>query len=198
VPSLCVDIDNVLGKTDQVIRQLIRDDTRGRVDLRYADIVEFDYCKCTDRNGSCIMNKDWKRLHDLFSEPQYLMAIQPLDNAQQCLEVLSETFKLHFATSRLPKARRATIEWLEKHGFPPHDLHFLRHGEKHIVLRGFYAAVEDDYEQAKLFAQAAIPCYVVEHPWNKGKPPFEDVYPVCDWPKLTEILLATAPTPAHH
>jgi uncharacterized HAD superfamily protein len=196
VPSLCVDIDNVLGKTDEVIRQIIRDETSGRVDLKYADVVEFEYYRCTDRNGSSITKTDWKRIHDLFSNSKYLMAVQPLDSVQRCLEVLSETFKLHFATSRLPKAWRTTIEWLEKHHFPPHDLHFLRHGEKHLVLRGFYAAVEDNYEQARLFAQAGIPCYVIEHPWNKGRPQFEDVYPVRGWPKLTEILLATAPTRA--
>jgi uncharacterized HAD superfamily protein len=191
-----VDIDNVLGKTDEVIREIIRNDTCGRVDLEYADVVEFEYHKCKDRNGSCISKTDWKRIHDLFSDEKYIMAVQPLDNVRPCLEALSKRFKLHFATSRLPKARRATIEWLEKHRFPPHDLHFLRHGEKHIVLRGFYAVVEDSYEQARLFAQTGIPCYLIEHPSNMGKLRFEDVYPVCNWPKLTEVLLATAPTPA--
>ena len=186
-----MDIDNVLGKTDEVMRQVIRDVTCGRVDLEYGEIVEFEYYKCKDRNGCCITEADWNRIHDLFSNSKYLMAVQPLHHVQQCLEVLSERFQLHFATSRLPKARRATIEWLEEHRFPSHDLHFLKHGEKHIVLRGFYAAIEDSYEQAKLFAQASVPCYLIEHPWNKGKPSLRDVYPVCDWPKLTEVLLAT-------
>jgi uncharacterized HAD superfamily protein len=193
MPALCVDIDNVLGKTDEVIRRVIRDYTAGRVDLQYTDITQFDYCKCVDRSGSCITTADWEQIHALFSEPEYLEAIQPVDNVQKCLQMLSLRFDFHFATSRLTKARRATIDWLEKNAFPYHDLHFLKHGEKHTVLRGFYAAVEDNYDQAASFARTGIPCYLIEHPWNKGKPAHKDVYPVSDWMKLTEILLAAVP-----
>ena len=191
--AICIDIDNVLSKTDEVIRQVIHNDTHGRVCLEYADIVEFEYYKCRDRNGSCITESDWERIHDLFSDPKYLLAIPPLDDSQRCLEMLSQRFKLHFVTSRLPKARQATIEWLEKNRFPKHDLHFLRHGEKHVVLRPFFAAVEDDYGQAKLFAQAGTACYLIEHPWNKAKLDFEGVHRVGNWIKLTEALLAVAP-----
>ena len=66
---------------------------------------------------------------------------------QRYLKRLAQKFDLHLATSRLPKARRVTIEWLEKHDFPAHDLHFLKHGNKHVSLGQFAAAVEDHYEQ---------------------------------------------------
>ena len=41
--GLCVDIDNVVAATDEVMRCVIREYTRGRVDLSYEDVVEFDY-----------------------------------------------------------------------------------------------------------------------------------------------------------
>ncbi len=46
-----VAIDNVIGQTDKVMRQVIRDYTGNRVNLDYVDVVEFDYHKCKDKNG---------------------------------------------------------------------------------------------------------------------------------------------------
>lgn len=43
---LCIDIDNVLAQTDVLMRKLIKEHTRTRVELRYEDIVTFDYRQC--------------------------------------------------------------------------------------------------------------------------------------------------------
>ena len=65
-PRLCIDIDNVIARTDEVMRRVIRDHTAGRVNLNYADIIEFDYHRCKDRNGCSITKDEWNALHDLF------------------------------------------------------------------------------------------------------------------------------------
>ena len=57
---------------------------------------------------------------------------------------------------------------------------------------GFHAAVEDHYEQAVAFAEAGTPCYLIEHPWNKGKPSKENVRWVKGWEELAEDLLSKA------
>lgn len=81
------------------------------------------------------------------------------------------------------------MEWLDNHGFPPHDLHFLKPGEKHASLRKFTAAIEDDYAQAHSFATIAnTPCFVLKHPWNATKPQIPDVIWVPDWRELARRL----------
>lgn len=139
---LCIDIDNVIARTDEVMRRVIYDFSSGRVNLDYAHIVEFDYHKCIDGNGCFITKDEWESIHNLFSEPRYLWMVQPIEGVQNHLRRLSETFDIHLATSRLPKARRTTVEWLENHSFPPYDLHFLKHGEKHVSLGKFVAAAD--------------------------------------------------------
>ncbi len=191
-PAICIDIDNVIARTDEIMRQVIREYTCGKVDLDYTHIVEFEYHKCCDSKGMAISCDEWSVIHDRFSEPRYLWLIQPMEGVQEYLKRLADNFDIHFATSRLPKARRTTIEWLGNHGFPDHDLHFLKHGEKHASLGVFIAAVEDHYEQALDFAKSGTPCYLFEHPWNHDKPDVEDVYWVKDWLELTEQLLALA------
>jgi len=123
---LCIDIDNVIAQTDEVMRRVIHDFTGGRVQLDYAHVIDFDYHKCKDANGCAITKEEWHAVHDLFSEPQNLWLLQPFEGVQDHLKALGDKFVLHLATSRLPKARRTTVEWLEAHKIPAHDLHFLR------------------------------------------------------------------------
>jgi 5'(3')-deoxyribonucleotidase len=154
---LCIDIDNVIAQTDQVMRRVIRDYTRGSVDLTYDEVVEFDHYKCRDARGFAITRDQWREIHELFSEPENIMQIAPFPGAQEQLNKLREQFDIHYATSRRPRAWRATIDWLERHEFPLRCLHFLTHGEKHVALSGFLAAVEDHYEQAVAFASTRPP-----------------------------------------
>src|SRR5690606_9407853 len=140
-PRICIDIDNVIAQSDSVMRSVIRQVTQNRVDLAYEDVVRFNYWDCQDRNGNAITQEEWALIHDAFSDPQQVGSIEPVPGVQEQLQRLSDHYVLHFATSRLPAARRATIEWLQRHQFPPHDLHFLKHGEKHISLGRFEASV---------------------------------------------------------
>ena|SRR5208282_97843 len=192
--TLCVDIDNVVAATDSVIRHLIRERTEGRVELEYSEIREFDYCLCPARTGGALTKAEWHDVHIAFSEPSNILKLSPFPGAQGQLRKLMERFRLHFATARLPKARQATIEWLEREGFPDHSLHFLRFGEKHLFLTNFSAVVEDDYDQARSFAEAGTPSFLLRHPWNAAKPVVANLQWAGDWSELSEKLLTTFPT----
>jgi uncharacterized HAD superfamily protein len=189
---ICFDIDNVIAQTDEVMRKVISDYTGGRVQLAYADVKEFNYYECEDKNGNRITKEEWKQVHGLFSEPRYLWQIQPMPGAIEGLHLLAKSATLHLATSRLRKARRATVEWLEEHGFPDHDLHFVKHSEKHASLGSFVAAVEDHYEEGVHFARRNITCFLLRHPWNESKPQIHGIQWVATWPALTERLIAIA------
>lgn len=184
--QICVDIDNVIARTDEVMRRVILEYTGGRVQLEYDHIEEFDYCLCPDQSGNRISKDEWKEIHELFSEPRYLLSVQPMDKAVEALTELSYNGRLHVATSRLPKARKTTVEWLERIGMPSHDLHFLRHGEKHTSLRSFDFAIEDDYNQAVGFAGVpGTESLLMRHPWNAAKKSVPQLVWVADWPAVS-------------
>ena len=188
-PRLCIDIDNVIARTDEVIRRLIADYTNGRVELRYEDVVEYEYWRCKDENGRSITNEEWEEIHKLVSTPRYLWQIELYEGVRDHLRKLAAEFELHLATSRLPAARRTTVEWLDQYALAEHDLHFLKRGRKHASLAGFHAAVEDDYDQARGFAESGTKCFVLAHPWNRHKPRLAGLEWVNGWDELLRVLL---------
>ena len=190
---LCIDIDNVLAKTDTLIRELIRKHTKGRVSLGYEDVIVFDYRQCLDSNGNKLTNEEWTQIHDEFSKEENILDLSPFSGVQAYLQMLINAgFELHFATSRLPQARIPTIKWLENHAFPNHRLHFVNHREKHIVLGTFFAVIEDDLEQAKEFARQETLAYVIAHPWNVTDNT-EHLFRVKDWKDICEQLRKRLP-----
>lgn len=191
-PRLCVDIDNVIAQTDEVMRRVIHDYTKGRVNLEYEDVVRFEYHECTDKNGQSISEPDWKVVHEWFSRRENLLSIRPYPGVEGHLGRLAERFDLHFVTTRLGPARQCTVEWLGEHRFPTHYLHFVKHREKHVPLGQFAAAIEDDRIQAEAFQDIGTRAILLEHPWN-GPPPdsrLQTMIPrLRDWSQITGYVL---------
>ncbi len=200
-PRLCIDIDNVIAETDTFMRRIIREHTGGRVNLRYDDISDFDYRNCADAAGEQLRRgnpaagiaDEWHVVHDIFSDR--VAEVEPYPGIQKILRELSQTFELHLATSRLYRARAGTIAWLTNHDFPDDiRLHFLRSGEKHLSMGRFFAAVEDELNQAIAFAHAGIHSFVRAHPWNtKGQNGLLHRYRT--WEEIASALLALAGHP---
>ena len=127
LPRLCVDIDNVVAQSDEIMRKVILEETG--VDLRYEDVREFNYCDNTDSNERTLPPADWERVHARFSEPGNLARISVMPGVLHKLQDLSRSFAIHFATSRLQHARASTIHWLETNKFDfEYDLHFIDWG----------------------------------------------------------------------
>lgn len=187
---ICVDIDNVIAETDAVMRDVIREVTDGRVDLAYSDVRTFNYWECADRCGNSISREEWDDIHDRFSDAAILSKIRPVKGVQTELRRLAERYVLHFATSRLPKARPATLNWLEEHEFPPHDIHFLKHGEKHISLGRFEASIEDDPAQARAFSDHGTRwSFLLAHPWNESEASNRSLRRVSSWSEISRLLI---------
>ena len=187
-PRICIDLDNVIAQTDEVMRRVIFEFTGGNVELCYQDIVHFNYWECMDKNGNSITKKEWGDVHEMFSQPENIFSIKPYPNVQKYLEELSKKFDLHIATSRLSTARKATIEWLEKNNLTPHFLHFVKHGEKHKVLGKFTVSIEDHLEQAEDFAKLGTLSYLLAHPWNETSSGCKSIR-LSDWSLLAHEIL---------
>jgi cytidine deaminase len=187
---LCIDIDNVIARTDEVIRSVISEFTNQRVQLTYDDLRHDNYWECRAKNGNSISRDEWLAIYERFSQPKYLLAIQPVEGVREYLAALTPFYNLHFVTSRLVSARSATVEWLNQHAFPKHDLHFLQAGEKHRSLGEFAASVEADLAQAESCSEQGIRrSYLIAHPWNASPAHQPGLRRVTGWPQLVDELL---------
>lgn len=186
-PIICVDIDNVIGATDTVMREAIRDHSVERVTLDYEDVICFEYWACRDRAGRKIANiAEWHKIHAAFTT-SYLSKISVYDGVQSHLERLLERFEIHIATSRLEHGKSLTLQWLSEHRVPYTELHFVNHGEKHLIDRPFLAAVEDDREQGYAFYSRGVQTFLLAHPWNLIGP-HSPLMRINDWNGLADRL----------
>lgn len=196
-PAICVDIDNVLAKTDEVMRQVIRVHSSSHVDLAYNDVVCFEYWMCRDGAGRRFDKREWTKIHREFTH-NHLLQILPFDNVSHHLETLSERFNVHLATSRLNDGQEATRVWLKQHGIPYKKLHFVQEGTKHLIDEQFVAAIEDDREQGYAFHNNGVYVFLLRHPWNTVNP-YSPLKRVTDWEQLTnELLNLPFPDTYHH
>ena len=186
-PAVCVDIDNVIAKTDGVMRKVIHAHSMSHINLTYDDVVCFEYWTCRDKKGERFDKSEWEKIHKEFTR-NYLLQILPFDNVSQYLEIISGKFDVHLATSRLDDGQEATHVWLHKHSIPYNKLHFAKEGTKHLINEQFVAAIEDDREQGYAFYSKGVIVFLLAHPWNMVGP-FSPLKRVKDWDQLTSELL---------
>ncbi len=177
--TICVDIDNVVAKTDDVMRSVIRSTSRTGVDLAYEDVVRFDYWLCRDSLGRRMDRGEWSAIHKEFTR-NHLHRIAPMPDVQQHLQDLRGKFAVHLVTSRLIEGKGATVDWLTQHQIPYDELVFVEHGAKHLLQTDFAVAVEDDWEQAFLLQNSGVQVILMAHPWN-DRGPHSPLKRVCDW-----------------
>lgn len=189
-PSICVDIDNVIARTDEVMREVIKLCSKDQVDLRYEDIVEFDYWECVDRHGRSFCKAEWHGIHLEFTR-NHIHRIQPFDKVREHLLQLAQKFEIHIATSRLSEGHDATREWLLTHKIPFTRLHFVDHRKKHLISEPFLAAIEDDRDQALLFQGRNVRAFLLAHPWNALESGSQ-IIRVDQWPALLQRLIERA------
>jgi len=185
-PAICVDIDNVIAKTDVVMRQVILANSSSQVDLGYEDVVCFEYWKCRDRLGRRLDHSEWKKIHEEFTR-NHLMHISPFDNISHHLESIGKKFNVHLATSRLDDGQEYTRLWLRQHSISFDKLHFVPEGTKHLIGEHFVAAVEDDREQGYAFYGKGVQVFLLAHPWNTVGP-YSPLRRVVDWGQLISEL----------
>lgn len=185
--TICIDIDNVIARTDEVLREVIRKCSKDRVDLGYEDVVCFDYWLCRDSAGRRFNKDEWKEIHRTFILND-LTRIVPMQNVQAYLERLMQRFEIHLATSRPEEGREDTLRWLREHHIPYHHLHFVRNGEKHLIPHDFDIALDDDRGQAYAFFAKGVRVFLMAHPWNNISP-YSPLNRVTSWNGLCRTLL---------
>ena len=185
--SICVDIDNVVARTDDVMREVIRECSQDRVDLVCEDVVCFDYWMCRDGLGRRFDRTEWTKIHTEFTH-NHLLRVRPFEGVSQYLARISDRFDIHLATSRLPEGWGQTERWVKQHAIPHRKIHYVKHGEKHLIGQEFTAAIEDDREQAYAFQLSGVRTFLLAHPWNHIGP-HSPLRRVAAWEDLTAEIL---------
>ena len=188
MPKICVDIDNVVARTDDVLRGVIREFSKDHVDLAYEDVVCFDYWLCRDSRGRRFDRGEWNGIHREFIL-NHIMRIAPVENIQSHLARVAQCYEIHLATSRPEEGREDTVRWLCEHNIPYLNLHFVRNGEKHLISNDFHIAVDDDREQGYAFFAKGVRTFLLAHPWNEICP-HSPLSRVANWEELTSQLLS--------
>lgn len=188
-PRLYIDVDNVLSGTDERMRALIEQVTGGRVRLAYEHMRAWDYRECEDASGQRVTEAEWRAVHDEgFAVADVVAALGPLDRAAEEMGRLAATFDVSYVTARPAALQPATQGWLSAHGFPVGPTLFIGRGEKHLAIRGAFALVEDDREQAEAAALDGMHAVLLAHPWN-ATGPGSLAHRCPDWSAVRALLL---------
>ncbi len=150
-----VDLDNVLCKTDAVIRRLIKRQT-GR-SLREQEVVEFDYSRVAS-----LTPVEYEGVLREFHRTDSLSA-KPIRGARLALKLLSATFRVTIVTGRPAEFRPETLRWLQKNRMKFDELVFST--RKWELAKGSAFLVEDSGETALTVSHCCL-VYLFDYPWN--------------------------------
>jgi cytidine deaminase len=191
-PRLYVDIDNVLCRTDECIRGLLCDVSGKRVNYAYEDIREYDYRNCTDAKGAKVTREEWRVAHDeRFSRAEVVSALAPIPGAIEEMRRLAGRFDVAYITGRQPRLQEATQQWLTRNGLPDGPVLFANRGQKHLVVAGAFALIEDDREQTEPAARAGMHAVLLADPWNETGPNSLS-HRCADWAAVSALLCQLA------
>jgi hypothetical protein len=174
-PKLCVDIDNVMGRTDDVIREMLRVATISEanptgIKLEYEDVVHFDYPLNHNYLGQSVSDKIWKEVHEKFLDPNSnsLELIQPMPCVLQNLREIANDWDILIVTSRKDKALGKTRLWIEKPFSGFDRCVFSSEGKHKFQVAEFSAAIDDYLPTVVEFHEQGVRSFLYDHPWNRN------------------------------
>jgi uncharacterized HAD superfamily protein len=175
---LGVDLDNVLGATDDVVRELFA--SEHGVQLALADIVHFDYWRC----GATREQSD--AVFDLF-HTEHCERVEPIIGAVDALQALRDDgWRVIVITARPEQAVAATAAWLDRVGFARDDV--VHSKDKLAHAADLTAIVEDHRETAFGFAERGIQSILFDYPWNRATVDPPNVFRVRSWAEVRSRL----------
>jgi 5'(3')-deoxyribonucleotidase len=164
-----VDLDNVIGDTDEVVRRIIRD-LLG-VDAGRDEIVTWRYSSSLP-----ITQEQEKQVFDVLHS-KYLMAIPSLPGATTVLRHLSGFAPIWIITARPESSRVDTEHWLTSIGLKYDALLFTSTKLDIGVPVLFF--IDDNPETAGKLLALSNRVFLMDRPWNRG---------ILETPLLTRVF----------
>jgi uncharacterized HAD superfamily protein len=175
--SIGIDIDNVIARTDEKIRQLIKD-TCG-IGLVQEEITEYSYHKCG------ISRQQEDNILEIFHNTE-CENVGLLRDAKKALCFLKEKYRIVIVTSRYVSSREATERWLKTKKIDYDSLIF--ENNKHKTNFKFAYFVEDRWKHALELANTGTKVLLFDYPWNRDRPEHPNIKRVNSWKEVVKIL----------
>ena len=194
-PRVCVDLDNVLGQTDKVMREIIRVASVSKkcpngVRYQYSDVVHFHYPLCTDAEGLSVSDEVWNAVHQIFQDPNsgYVDLIEPMEGARQGLLVLAEDWDIWIVTSRHDGGLTKARAWVETHFASFGGTVHATGGKPKPGVTDFSAAIDDHLKTAIAFNNAGVRSFVYDQPWTRDASRHNGLTVVHNWDEFVTNL----------
>ena len=177
--TVIVDIDNVLAKTDEMVRKIILD--RMGIPSKQFQITDWSYSTSLG-----FPKEEEKSIFDELHN-RCLLDIDPVDGAALGMKEISKWWNIIYATARPESTRDITAAWLIRHDFPPGKLLFPE--SKISISDQANLIIEDNAVTAELFARNNKHVFLLDYPWNQGDPPsFSLITRVFSWNNIINIM----------
>jgi len=183
------DFDGIITDTDPVFREYIKRVT-GKQFYR-EQITKYFYEECLQ-----ITKDDVDKAYQLMLEENVWSRMELVKGAKETLLALAEDFDIVIITARPADARSQSEEFLQKHGIPFKEIHFIREGNNKINLIKEFpfkieAFIEDRLDFARGIALSGIKTYMLDYPWNRCSGETDNLYRVNSWKEIKESLSGT-------
>ena len=175
---LGVDIDNVVAQTDPAIRKTLEDVFDVCLDQR--QIVHYAYHRCG------ITKEQEQRVLEIFRD-ETCTELEVIPGTVEALSLLKQRYQIILVTSRNPLIVEKTQEWLRLNGIPHDYLVFEK--EKHQTGHSFDFFIEDNGESALSIAEAGIPTFLFDYPWNRSLSEHPNIVRVSGWDEVLAKLM---------
>lgn len=179
--TIAVDLDNVIAKTDECIRQLI-----GRlsgVHLSQMEIMCWDYAQILIQKGISEVEarKVVMNAFDIFHSRNCLHA-QPVEKSLATIYELSRSgFMIVIVTGRPPTitCKQLTKEWIKKYSISCSCV--IMESEKATISTSWSVLIDDAPHTAISVSEKGTRVLLFDYPWNKEVPSHPLVNRVNGW-----------------
>ena len=164
-PVIGVDCDGVLA-SDRLLWQRLRERFPEHIPARYDDLDSFEWPRATPQTAALCL--------ELSADPQFAAHLAPMPRMVEALHALADRgYTIHIITARPQCVRRATRNWLRRHGVLDcvADIHCVETGLAKVPLAlalGCRAFVEDNHATAEAMGAASIRSYLLDAPYNRA------------------------------
>lgn len=185
-----IDIDNVIS--DSYTAYLARFNKEFKVDIQYEELIDFYYLEKLSGIGLERVNLFLERV---LKDEDFQLSHKPYTDAANVIQSwLNTGFSIHYITVRPTFTRKATRDWLQRHGFMDGgttlDLYdpqihktgaeFKSYLAKKLKLDVF---IEDHLE---IVNALTIPVLLLDRPWNRTNTLAKNVRRVKSWQEIEE------------
>jgi len=153
-----VDIDNVIADTEKELRRVLYE-KRG-VTLKREDITSYSL-----DNIAGIEREDLKEILSMFNDGDVFLNLDVIEGAKETLDLLKQRHRIELVTSRPQRAEPQTRQWLERHGIPYDELHFVTESKLNGITYELF--FEDQEKFACELAEEGSYVLLFDAPWNR-------------------------------